>query len=83
MLSVFNRVENIGGKRENACYNFNIAILVHFFCDRKENIVGKGGIAGYQHFLLFPQCFKKSMLKNLHSVIKKRIKFCSVYIYYI
>ena len=24
---------------------------------RKENIVGKGENAGYQHFLLFPQCF--------------------------
>ena len=22
-----------------------------------ENIVGKGENAGYQHFLLFPQCF--------------------------
>ena len=24
-----------------------------------ENIVGKGENAGYQHFLLFPQCFQK------------------------
>ena len=23
-----------------------------------ENIVGKGENAGYQHFLLFPQCFQ-------------------------
>ena len=28
--------------------------------DRVENIVGKGENAGYQHFLLFPQCFQKS-----------------------
>ena len=27
--------------------------------DRVENIVGKGGNDGYQHFLLFPQCFQK------------------------
>ena len=27
--------------------------------DREENIVGKGENAGYQHFLLFPQCFQK------------------------
>ena len=27
--------------------------------DRVENIVGKGESAGYQHFLLFLQCFKK------------------------
>ena len=25
-----------------------------------ENIVGKGENAGYQHFLLYPQCFQKS-----------------------
>ena len=25
-----------------------------------ENIVGKGENAGYQHFLLFPQCFEKA-----------------------
>ena len=25
-----------------------------------ENIVGKGENAGYQHFLLFPQCFQKA-----------------------
>ena len=28
--------------------------------DSVENIVGKGGNAGYQHFLLFPQCFEKA-----------------------
>ena len=27
--------------------------------DRVENIVGKGENAGYQHFLLSPQCFQK------------------------
>ena len=27
---------------------------------RVENIVGKGENAGYQHFLLFPQCFEKA-----------------------
>ena len=29
-------------------------------CDRLENIVGKGENAGYQHFLLFPQCFENA-----------------------
>ena len=29
---------------------------------RVENIVGKGENAGYQHFLLFPQCFLKPSL---------------------
>ena len=27
--------------------------------DRVENTVGNGENAGYQHFLLFPQCFPK------------------------
>ena len=26
--------------------------------DRVENVMEKGENAGYQHFLLFPQCFK-------------------------
>ena len=29
--------------------------------DRIENIVGKGENAGYQHFLLFSQCFQKGL----------------------
>ena len=28
--------------------------------DSVENNVGKGENAGYQHFLLFPQCFLKA-----------------------
>ena len=35
---------------------FNVAI---FLFDRAENTVGKGENAGYQHFLLFLQCFLK------------------------
>ena len=34
-------------------------MMISFF-DRVENIVGKGENAGYQHFLLFPQCFQKA-----------------------
>ena len=29
------------------------------FSDQVENIVGKEEIAGYEQFLLFPQCFQK------------------------
>ena len=32
--------------------------------ERVENIVGKGGNDGYQHFLLFPQCFQKPYLSG-------------------
>ena len=36
-----------------------------------ENIVGKGENAGYQYFLLFPQCFQKaSMLNTLWRYMK-------------
>ena len=31
----------------------------NFLGGRVENIVGKGENDGYQHFLLFPQCFQK------------------------
>ena len=32
--------------------------------DRIENIVEKGENAGYQHFLLFPQCFQKATISD-------------------
>ena len=32
--------------------------------DRVENIVGKGEIARYEQFLLFPQCFQKLPVLN-------------------
>ena len=31
-----------------------------FVIDSIENIVGKGENAGYEHFLLFLQCFQKA-----------------------
>ena len=40
-----------------------------FVLDRVENIVGKGENAGYQHFLLFPQCFQKA---SFLGVVKSR-----------
>ena len=36
--------------------------------DRAENIVGKGENAGYQHFLLVPQCFKRLLSHKSHNV---------------
>ena len=45
-----------------------------FGFDRVKNIVGKGENAGYQHFLLFPQCFSKDFLlrvvKSQNCVVK-------------
>ena len=34
------------------------------FSGCEENIVRKGENAGYQHFLLFPQCFQKASLSG-------------------
>ena len=39
---------------------FNDAEMMISVLDRQENIVGIGENAGYQHFLLFPQCFQKA-----------------------
>ena len=45
-----------------------------FSLDRLENTVGKGENAGYQHFLLFQQCFSVffhgGSLKSLDCVVK-------------
>ena len=38
----------------------NVAKMIIFLLDRIENIVKKGENAGYQHFLLFQQCFQKT-----------------------
>ena len=34
--------------------------LKNLVLGRVQNIVEKGENAGYQHFLLFPQCFQKA-----------------------
>ena len=44
-------------------------MIIHVL-DRLKNIVTKGENAGYQHFLLFPQCFQKPFsLRSLKVVI--------------
>ena len=40
-----------------------------FSLERVENIVGKGENAGYQHFLLFLQCFQKTSHTGLLKVV--------------
>ena len=35
-------------------------MIIPVFDSVEKNIVGKGENAGYQHFLLFPQCFEKA-----------------------
>ena len=38
----------------------NVTEKLKFVSRRVENIVGKGENVGYQHFLVFPQCFQKA-----------------------
>ena len=38
----------------------NVLKMMILDFDRIENIVGKGENAGYQDFLLFPQCFQRA-----------------------
>ena len=44
--------------------NVTYRYVTNFVMGRVENIVGKGENAGYQHFLLFPQCFRKASLSG-------------------
>ena len=43
--------------------------------DRVENIMGKGENAGYQHFLLFVQCFQRALYPGSSKVgiVSKRV----------
>ena len=43
----------------------NIKVVFH----RIEKIVGKEENAGYQHFLLFPQCFHKAFFSSASKVV--------------
>ena len=52
-----------------ASNNIIVGQMVQFLFDRIENIVGKGENAGYQHFLLFPQCFQKALSLGTSKVV--------------
>ena len=54
--------------KANANAKLNVAKMMISVFDRVENIVEKGENAGYQHFLLFPQCFQKPSLSGLLKV---------------
>ena len=50
-----------------------LAKMMIFVFDWTENIVGKGQNSGYQHFVLFPKCFKGLLLwvvESLDCVVK-------------
>ena len=51
-----------------ADYKLDLAEILRFVLGMVVNIVGKGENAGYQHFLLFPQCFQKVFFQWLLKV---------------
>ena len=66
-LNIFNSLPNNkildwSKLKEFADNNINATEKLELVLGRVENIVGKGENAGYQHFLLFPQCFQKAYL---------------------
>ena len=50
--------------------NLNEAKMTIYVFDRARKIVGKGENVGNQHFLLLPQCFKKSPFLSRNCVVK-------------
>ena len=46
--------------KQSADDNFKFHENIRKFSKRVENTVGKGEIACYEQFLLFPQCFQKA-----------------------
>ena len=48
--------------------------MIESFPKRVESTAGKGEIARYEHFLLFPQCFQKTYTAD----IKTRASFGKV-----
>ena len=49
--------------------NLNVTQNIKVVFHRIENIVGKEENAGYQHFLLFPQCFQKEFPSSVSKLI--------------
>ena len=46
--------------KQSADYNFEFDVNRRKFSKPVENTVGKGEVARYEQFLLFPQCFQKA-----------------------
>ena len=51
--------------------NFNVDRTVQFLINRLENIVRKTKNTGYQHFLLFSQCFQKNSFQGCYPLMKQ------------
>ena len=54
------QILNSSKLKQSADDNFKFDEYSRKFSERVENTVGKGEIARYEQFLLFPQCFQKA-----------------------
>ena len=54
-----NKNLDLSKSKDFADDKINVSQNINCVLGRAENIVGKGENAGYQHFLLLPQCFQK------------------------
>ena len=50
-----------------------MADMVSLVLHEEENILGKGENAGYQHFLLFPQCCFSRVIKIAGCLVKAEV----------
>ena len=55
-----NKILHFSKLKEIADHNFKFVENGRKFSERVESTVGKGEIACYEQFLLFPQCLKKT-----------------------
>ena len=54
----------------------NMTIKLKYVSERAKNILGKGEIAGYHHFILFPKHFQKphSLMSLKVQIVWQRVK---------
>ena len=63
------KIVDLSKFKEFADNKINVTQKQKFALRRLENIVGKRENAGYQHLLLFPQCFQKTIFSGSLKVI--------------
>ena len=60
--------------KQSADDNFKFDENIRKFSKRVENTVGKVEIAGYEQFLLLPQCFQNACLPGLSKGVWEWVK---------
>ena len=79
-----NKILDVSKLKPFADDKINVTQKLKSAVGRIKNSVGKGENAGYQHFLLFPQCFQKDTFSESLNVetggkgLKLRILWCTI-----